>query len=179
MRWQKPSLLIATTILLTGTLIALLAQPAQASVELQTQEGDAVWFTRECATETPLAVWSVEPDPDEPEGKSLVFKIENAYPGYHLACDLFFANRGQSPFRVREISITNPNPDHLMLTAVEGPVAGKNLVHCPNSADLSWGADPAALPENCWSTIHLSLTIGPEAQQKTQYPFTVEVKLDK
>ena len=170
-----PRLTLLGLLLLAGALAFLQPQPASACIDLQ---GDAAWFYRSCQAGEPgpAASWTVKLDPAVPGQKSLSMQVENAYPGYQLECDLYFANNGELPFFVKTIEVLNPNPSHLALAAALAPGdRGKTLQPCGFAP--AWGQDPAQVPPDCQAKIHLSLAVGPEVAENQSLPFTIQVYL--
>jgi hypothetical protein len=180
MRWKHLPILITLAVLITAGLAAWLAQPASACVDLQPGRGDAAWFYRTCSSPQPNAAaqWRVELAPGKSGQKSLSVQVENAYPGYQLECDLYFANSGRMPFNVKNITILNANPSDLSLSAVEGSARrGKTLVPCDFLP--RWGLNPAQVPLACRSSIHFLLSVGRNVKENIRLPFTVQVQLDE
>lgn len=168
----KHPLLILATILIAGGLTVQWVQPVSACIELQ---GNAAWFYRSCSAQPgSAATWQVGPDPSKPGRKALLFQIENAYPGYKLECDLYFANGGDLPFTVQSLRVTNFNPQNMTITAVETP--HKNTIS-PCNIPPAWGRNPSLVATACRSKIHVSLTIGQNVDEDASLPFGVQVGL--
>ena len=154
--------------------------PAAAKVDLYAGKGEAVWFYRSCTTLKPgiVATWSVEPAYSLLTPTSLKYQVRNAYPGYQLQCELYFANTGKLPIRVKTINLGNPNPGTLILSATVAPgEQNKTLVPCVSK--LSWGKSPASLPSNCWSKIKVVMTIAPHVKENIRMEFSIQVRLEE
>ncbi len=173
-------LLSVIVILLAVGLTLFKTQPADACINLDPGRGDAVWFYRTCSISQPgtLASWDVGLVSSRQGAKSLGIQVENAYPGYQLQCDLYFANTGQFPIGVDQINLINRSPHDLILTAVEGPgMQGKVIQPCGSTP--AWGKNPSRLPSSCWSKIHVTLTLGAQVKEKIDLPFSIQVKLEQ
>jgi hypothetical protein len=107
--------------------------------------------------------------------QSLRIRVENAYPGYRLACDLHFANSGQIPFLVKEIKIVNPRPIDLSITALEGPPARRALKPCGYAP--RWGLLAERVPAACRSVVKITLALGPNVSENSRLDFVVQVIL--
>jgi len=169
---------IALALAFTPALLA--ARPAAARVELTGGRGEAVWFFRSCTPGQPgsVATWTVDLTPDVPNQRALNFQVENAYPGYQLECDLYFANSGKVPFSVKEITIQNPNSGDLALSVTVAPGERRKALQ-PCGSKPAWGTDPASLPRSCRSKIELTLTVGSQAQENSPLNFAVQVRLQE
>ena len=110
------------------------------------------------------------------EQTALSFNVENTYPGFNLECDLYFANAGEIPFSFASVEAANRNPDALILAAAEVPAADHDQIS-PCSFTPAWGTEPALVPADCRSAIHVSLTIASQAEQNMSLPFGIQVKL--
>jgi hypothetical protein len=154
------------------------ARPAGAQVDLHAGKGEAVWFYRSCTPARPgaVATWKVEPNPSVPSRTSLNFQVKNAYPGYQLVCELYFANTGKIPIGMREITVSSPNPKELILSAAIAPGEQRKILK-PCGFKPSWGKNPASFPLNCQSKMKLMLTIGPNVQENSHLTFSVQVRL--
>jgi hypothetical protein len=178
---RKNLLALAFSILILALFPALLsARPAQAKVDLQAGKGEAVWFYRSCTPALPgaAATWKVELNPSVSNLTSLSFQVKNAYPGYQLACELYFANSGKLKIWIKEIRLYNPNDEDLLLSAVTpSEEQGKLLKSC--GFRPAWGKNPISVPSNCQSKIKLILTIGPNADENSRLDFAVRVRLEE
>ena len=156
------------------------AHPAGAMVDLNAGKGEAVWFYRSCTPGKPgaVATWAVDLNPSVPNRTSLNFKVKNAFPGYQLVCELYFANSGKLPVWVKEITVYNPNSSDLLLSAVVTPGEYKKLIQ-PCGSKPSWGKNPASLPSRCWSKIMVSLTIGQKVKENFRMDFAIRVRLEE
>jgi hypothetical protein len=171
--------MLAAAFLLSGVLAFLEVYPTAACFDLQTGRGAAAWFWRTCSSPqaNSAATWSIERKPGQNGEKTLSFQVGNAYPGYRLECDLYFANTGRVPLRVRGVSVINPHRGDLAISAVEAPVRGKTLQPCVRAP--AWGANPNRVPAACRSKVHVSMRVGPDIQQNANFPFTIQVRLDE
>jgi hypothetical protein len=156
------------------------ARPAGAKVDLHAGKGEAVWFYRSCTPARPgaVAAWKVEPNASVPSRTSLNFQVKNAYPGYQLQCELYFANTGKFPIWVKEISVYNPTTGDLLLSAAVAPDQHKKILQ-PCGFKPNWGKNPANLPSKCWSKIKLVLTIGQNVKENIRMEFSVRVRLEE
>jgi hypothetical protein len=104
--------------------------------------------------------------------------VGNAYPGYQLTCELFFANSGRLKIWAKDVTVYNPNSGDLLLSAaVPREEQGKILKSC--GFKPTWGKSPTSVPSTCWSKIKLTLTIGPNVQENSRLDFTVRVRLEE
>jgi len=173
--------LLIIIILILSIVPAFLApRPAAARVELDAGRGEAVWFFRTCVSDKAeqVAAWAVDLNPSATGRNSINIQVRNAYPGYQLRCDLYFANTGKIPLSVKGISVTNSNPGDLVVSAQIAPGEQPKVIKSCGSKP-AWGKNPAALQGNCRSIIKLVLTIGPQAQEKSVIDFTVRVRLEE
>jgi hypothetical protein len=156
------------------------ARPAEAKVDLYAGKGEAVWFYRSCTPARPgaVATWKMEPKPSAPSRTSLNFQVKNAYPGYQLHCELYFANTGKLPIWVKEITAYNPNSKDLLLSATIAPGEYKKILQ-PCDSKPNWGKNPASLPGKCWSKIKLTLSIGQNVKENSRLDFAVRVRLEE
>jgi hypothetical protein len=156
------------------------ARPAGAMVDLHAGKGEAVWFYRSCTPAKPgaAATWTVEPNPSVPSRSSLKFQVKNAYPGFQLHCELYFANTGKLPIWVKTISVYNPNTGDLMLSAAVAPSEQKKILK-PCGLKPGWGKNPSSLAAKCWSKIRLVVTVGPNVNENIRMDFSVRVRLEE
>jgi hypothetical protein len=181
MRYRKNLLIFIFIALILASVPALVAaRPAEAKVDLHAGKGEAVWFYRSCtpAKLGAVATWSVDLDPAVHSRTSLKFQVKNAYPGYQLICELYFANSGKLPIRVKEISVYNPNSKDLILSAVAAPGEQKKILQ-PCNFKPAWGRNPAGVSSSCRSKITITLTLGPNVKENSRLDFAVRVRLEE
>jgi hypothetical protein len=179
-RRKNLPLLIFMVLILAFVPALLAARPVSAKVELNAGKGEAVWFFRSCHPGRPGAVakWALDLDPSMRNQTSLQFQVQNAYPRYQLNCELYFANTGKFPIAVKNISVYNPNPDDLILTAIMAhPEKGRAIQPCGSRP--RWGNHPASLPFNCQAKLKLVLTIGPNVGENIRLDFSVQVRVEE
>jgi len=179
-RRKNLPLLIFIVLILAFVPALLAARPASAKVDLKAGKGEAVWFYRSCTPGKPgaTATWMVELNPYVSSRTSLNFQVKNAYPGYQLVCELYFANSGKFPVWVKEITVYNPNAGDLILSATVAPGEQKKILQ-PCGSKPGWGRNPGGLPSNCRSKIKLVLIIGPSVKENSRLDFAVRVRLEE
>ncbi len=175
-------LLVPIALMLGSFTLAYYLWPEAMVVQGRASTGGtgAVWFFRSCddpETEgKDVGAWSVAPA--DREQKTLQVTISNGYPGYEVYCELHLANSAAFPLKVTSVSVINPNPQALTVTAQEDPAqAGKVLQPCGSTP--AWGTTPAHVPARCRTEIQLTLHIEQGAAPKSSYGFTIEVKLEQ
>ena len=179
-RWKNLSLLAILAIILAFIPALLNARPAAARADLNAGKGEAVWFYRSCTPAIPgaIATWSVDLNSAVPDQTSLNFQVSNAYPGYRLTCELYFANSGKQKIWTKDVTVYNPNSGDLILSAViPGEEQGRIIKSC--SFTPTWGKNPVSVPSNCQSKIKLTLSIGPDVQECSRLDFAVRVRLEE
>jgi hypothetical protein len=178
----RNTLLFFVLIALVLALISVVidASPAAAKANLQYFSGEAVWFYRSCSTgkSGTIANWIVELNQRVKDQSSMIFQVNNTYPGYQLACELYFANSGKVPVSVKEVTLYNPNPGELTLSAGIAPGEQKKIIQ-PCGFKPTWGRNPANLPSSCQSKLKLVLTIGQRASENSRMEFAVQVRLEE
>lgn len=179
MRFIRPLLLLTAAFLLVGVLAIQLSPPTSASVQFYGR-GKAVWISSTCSSPQPntAARWTVKPDPEIPGQEKLIFRVENAYPGFNLECDLDFANTGNFPFRVTRIKVINANPLDLTVLAVIKP-AGQGRMILPCGSPPYWGIPLNTIPAACREQVRVSLTSGENIAESTAFLFAVQIKLEE
>jgi hypothetical protein len=178
--WKNLSLLTFIALILAVVLAMLLTRPSEARVDLHGGKGEAVWFFRSCSPGRggEAASWAVDLNPSVSDRSSLKFQVNNAYPGYRLYCDLYFANSGKSPISVKHISVYNPDSGDLSLSAKVAPGEDRKVLRPCGSKPL-WGKNPTSLPTQCRSKIQLALTVGPDVKENSRLDFAVQVRLEE
>jgi hypothetical protein len=179
--FNRKKLLITFIALILALVPAFLAaRPAGAQVSLQAGNGEAVWFYRSCipGNSGAVATWIVAPNPSILNRTSLNFQVKNAYPGYQLVCELYFANSGKIRFSVKEITVYNPNSTALSLLAVV-PAGEKDKVLQSCGYRPAWGANLTSVPSGCRSKIKITLTLGQNVQENSRLDFAVRIRLEK
>ncbi len=158
----------------------LAARPTAARVELQASKGEAAWFFRSCRDSQAggVATWAVDPHASIPNRSALRIRVDNAYPGYRLACDLYFANSGKLPIAVKTIQVLNPHEGDLSVSALVAPGEHEKVIQ-PCGSRPGWGRDPASLPSNCRSKIEFALAIGPDVKENSSLDFSILVRLEE
>lgn len=178
---RKKLVLLTCIVMFLAFVPALLSTyPAAAKVDLHASKGEAVWFFRSCnnGKTGETAIWVVDLNPSISNRTSINIQVKNAYPGYQLVCELYFANSGKLPVSVKDITVSNPNSRSLFLsTIVVHSEQGKVLLPC--GFKPGWGKNPSNLPSNCRSKIKLALTIGPKAEESSHMYFSVRVRLEE
>lgn len=179
-RQKHGSTFIFIAIILAFIPTLMTIRPATAMVNLQYGRGEAVWFYRSCTSPIPgtVANWTVNLNPSVSNGTSLNFRLNNAYPGYRLTCELYFANSGKLSFAVHEIKVYNPNPDDLHLSATVA-AAEQNKIIQPCNSRPAWGMDPSRVPAKCQSRIKVILALGQNIAQNNRMEFGVRVRLEE
>jgi len=160
---------------------ALLAtRPAAAKIDLHAGKGEAVWFFRSCnnGKTGETAIWAVDLNPSLSNRTSINIQVKNAYPGYQLVCELYFANSGKLPISVKDITVSNPNSSNLFLSAIVAHGEQEKVLQ-PCGSKPGWGKNPSNLPSNCQSKIKLALTIGPKAEENSRMYFAIRVRLEE
>lgn len=179
---RRKNLVLPTCIVMFLAFVpALLSTyPAAAKVDLHAGKGEAVWFFRSCNNgrtgETVIS--AVGLNPSVSNRTSINIQVKNAYPGYQLVCELYFANSGKLPISVKDITVTNPNSSNLFLSAIVAR-GEKGKVLQPCGSKPGWGKNPSNLPPNCRSKIKLALTIGPKAEENRRMDFVIRVRLEE
>lgn len=139
-----------------------------------------VWFFRSCDDpemgDKDVATWAVEPTDRDPT--ALRMRVNNAYPGYQVYCELHLANGGNVPVEVTGVNVLNPNPQALTVTAQEDP-AQANKVLRPCDFTPSWGTRPAHVPARCRTEVQLTLQVERGAAENSRYGFNVEVRVEQ
>jgi hypothetical protein len=171
------ALLVLSVVLVSAFLAA---RPTSAKVELVAGKGEATWFYSLCqpGRPNPAATWTVGLNPLVSNRSSLKIRVENAYPSFQLQCDLHFANSGEVPFKVKEISVYNPNSGDLVLSVTVAPSENGKVIS-PCRSRPRWGVHPSSLPASCRSKINLALTIGPQVDENSRLDFAVRVRLEE
>lgn len=148
---------------------------------VQTGEVDPVWFFRSCddpeAEGKDVGTWTVVPDPADPKRETLLVAIGNGYPSYEVYCELHLANNGTIPVKVKEVSVLNPNPEALTVSAVHEEDGGEKVLQ-PCGFTPEWGTKPNEVPAHCRTEIQLTVHVEAGAEENSIYEFSVEVHLE-
>jgi hypothetical protein len=139
-----------------------------------------VWFFRSCddpeAEGKDVATWAVEPNGRDQT--ALRMRVNNAYPGYQVYCELHLANGGNAPVEVTGVNVLNPNPQALTVTAQEDPAQASKVLR-PCGSTPAWGTRPSHVPAQCRTEVQLTLQVEPGAAENSRYGFSVEVRVEQ
>ncbi len=139
-----------------------------------------VWFFRSCddpeAGGKDVATWAVEPNGRDQT--ALRMRVNNAYPGYQVYCELHLANSGNVPVEVTGVNVLNPNPQALTVTAQEDPAQASKVLR-PCGFTPTWGTRPSRVPALCRTEVQLTLQVEQGAAENSRYGFNVEVRVEQ
>lgn len=140
----------------------------------------AVWFFRSCDDPEvggkDVAVWAIEPNGRDQT--ALRMRVNNAYPGYQVYCELHLANSGNVPVEVTGVNVLNPNPQALALTAQEDPAQASKVLR-PCGFTPAWGTRPSGVPAYCRTEVQLTLQVAQGAAENSRYGFSMEVRVEQ
>ncbi len=180
-KWLNWLLGAIPLLLLVLGLLLFLPRSGQAAVELDVEDGNAVWYYHLCQENESaydVASWAVSPQKADDVRQVLMLDVNNGYPGYRLTCRLHLANSGSAPLRITNVRVKNPHLEALDVTASIGSNHSDNVLQ-PCGGTPSWGTEPSEVPAECQQEIELSVGVLDGAEEGRRYGYTVTVGLSQ
>lgn len=168
-------------LLLVLALVFLLPRSGRAAVELNVENGRALWYYHDCQeneSSFDVAAWTVTPKEANDLRQVLIIDVDNGYPGYRLTCRLHLANSGPVPLRITSVAVKNSHADAVDVAASASSHHSDNILQ-PCGIMPSWGTEPLQVPAECQKGIDLTVSVLDGAEEGKRYGYTVAVGLSE